>query len=83
MKKQSFRTFVARHKSRLAKEIVTELPDVENWGELRIHIRRHRISDEKLVEARTLWREYERASESLCVKALVRSPGANRDFKTK
>ena len=58
MKNLSFRDFLRSHRSPVAKGIKADFPDIENWGEIRLHVRRQGMADDELVKVRALWREY-------------------------
>ena len=57
---KTFQTFVRHHRSQVANAI-KDIPSSENWGEVRMHLRREGLSDDELVKARALWREYKDA----------------------
>jgi hypothetical protein len=60
----TFKSFLRNQSSTVAKKIEMDLPEVESWSELRIHVRRQGMDDDELVKVRALWRQYRDSSAS-------------------
>jgi hypothetical protein len=55
---RSFKAFIKGRATAAEKEMLEGLPDVDSWGEVRLHLRRAGMTDDKLVRVRALWRQY-------------------------